>query len=336
VLVDVSYVYIDDRLYERTKGDNSLWYPGQFPCVVGWEVVGKVAGVGNQVARCKVGDVVVGLLDEGNAGCAAKAVLQENCLVLKPPKLDSSLALSSVKAGLLAFDTIHYKMHVEAGDTILVADASSDVGTLLAQLATSLGAFVVMLAHCKESYESLKKMYGSSTCTVLLVESIGDKVEVWEHKVMKQLLDETDGLGFDHVFHSSIPVTPQDVARIGESSDDPCYTIRRLWQQLLIKCMGAHGVLATTDRYLELDPQESLQLSLRGSSVGFVSEYPWFLSSTRRSRLIHILEELFSQLETGKLQFPSPVEVHFDTAQSVLANENSFLEKSKGGLNIRL
>ena len=278
MVIDVSFGYLDGRVLDCIGSQKANWAKGDPPYFIGWEVVGKVVSIGEQVTRCKTGDSVIALLVEESEGCASRTLVQENSIVVKPIKLDSSCALSGIKRGVLAYDVVYYKMHAQQGDTALILNIDNPTSQIVMQLVIELGAFVVIGTRSQEDFQEASDKYASAKCKVVRLSdpSIDAEPETWKSRAVEELIDITDGLGFDHIFF------PNDRASSSEASTGDL-TARRMWQHVLFKCLAAHGHFVTDEDAFELDPSESWHLSLRGASLGVCFRIPMvsFIVSTK-------------------------------------------------------
>jgi NADPH:quinone reductase-like Zn-dependent oxidoreductase len=118
-------------------------YPGQpaFPFVLGYDLVGVVAAVGEGVDAALVGRRVAVVTKTG--GWSTHAVVDARDLVRVPDDLDPGEVEALLVNGITAWQMLHRKTSVRAGGTILVHGASGGVGTVLVQLAVHAGIRVI-------------------------------------------------------------------------------------------------------------------------------------------------------------------------------------------------
>ncbi len=126
-------------------------YPHELPFVLGAEVAGTVAAVGDGVTALRVGDRV--------ASADAVGAYAEYCLAAAdvvapvPDTVTSEVAAAAILKGMTAHLLIKSVYPVEPGDTVLLHAGAGGVGLILTQWATSLGARVITTAsndHKKE------------------------------------------------------------------------------------------------------------------------------------------------------------------------------------------
>ena len=116
-------------------------YPRELPFVLGTEVAGTVAAVGDGVTTLKVADRVA---TAASSGAYAEFATAPAFLVARVP---SAVGLDVAASALLKGMTAHYLLKsvypVKAGDAVLVHAGAGGVGLILTQWATSLGVRVI-------------------------------------------------------------------------------------------------------------------------------------------------------------------------------------------------
>jgi NADPH:quinone reductase len=119
-------------------------YPHELPFVLGGEVAGTVAAVGDGVGTVKVGQRVacadaVGAYAEY---CKAPAEFVAGL----PSRVPTDVAAAAILKGMTAHLLIKSVYPVQTGDTVLLHAGAGGVGLILTQWATSLGADVITTA----------------------------------------------------------------------------------------------------------------------------------------------------------------------------------------------
>jgi NADPH:quinone reductase len=116
-------------------------YPREVPFVLGTEVAGTVAAVGDGVTELGVGDRVV---TAAASGAYAEFATAPAYLTARVP---SAVGLDVAASALLKGMTAHYLIKsvypVKTGDAVLVHAGAGGVGLILTQWATSLGVRVI-------------------------------------------------------------------------------------------------------------------------------------------------------------------------------------------------
>ncbi len=147
-----------------------------FPIVPAWDVAGEVTAVGPAVRHVEPGDRVFGYarLDTIGHGTAAEVVRLPDRVVAKAPaSLDPVTAAGVPLAGLTALQLLG-ALEIEAGQTVLVHNASGGVGQFAVQIAAHRGAHVLGTAS-PSNHEHLRALgvqpvaYGQG-----LPEAVGD------------------------------------------------------------------------------------------------------------------------------------------------------------------
>ncbi|SEE29163.1 NADPH:quinone reductase [Streptomyces misionensis] len=118
-----------------------------FPFVPGYDVVGIVAETGEGVDAGLAGTRVAALLKVG--GWASHVVVDAADLVRVPDGIGAAEAETLVINGITAWQMLHRKARVRAGQTVLVHGANGGVGSVLVQLAHAAGAKVIGTASAR-------------------------------------------------------------------------------------------------------------------------------------------------------------------------------------------
>lgn len=109
------------------------------PCVVGYEVVGKITQVGKDLDASYLGKRVLAFCRFGGY---AKHVITEEYAVVPIENMSASEALALCTQGVTAYYMAEYLSPVRKGERVLVHAAAGGVGSLLIQLAKKNGAEV--------------------------------------------------------------------------------------------------------------------------------------------------------------------------------------------------
>ncbi len=130
-------------------------YPREVPFVVGTEVCGTIAAVGDDVAALGVGDRVVTAQADGAYAdfCLAPA----DFVAYVPDGVPAEVAASALLKGMTAHYLIKSTYPVQQGDTVLVHAGAGGVGLILTQWATSLAVRVITTVSTREKAELSRK-----------------------------------------------------------------------------------------------------------------------------------------------------------------------------------
>jgi NADPH:quinone reductase-like Zn-dependent oxidoreductase len=123
------------------------WNLGRPPFTPGWDVVGVIDKLGDQVSTWQTGQMVAALPIVG--GYSEHILVSSDELVPVPTGLDHAEAVSLVLNYTTAYQMLHRCAHIQLGETILInGGAAGGVGTSLLQLG---------------KLANLKKMYGTAS-----------------------------------------------------------------------------------------------------------------------------------------------------------------------------
>lgn len=125
------------RYYEQPK----------FPFVPGYDLVGSVVATGADVDPALIGKRVAAMTKTG--GWASYVLLSANDLLPVPEDIDPLEAETLIVNGITAWQMLHFKARIKAGQTILVHGANGGVGTILTQLALHAGVRVIGTASAR-------------------------------------------------------------------------------------------------------------------------------------------------------------------------------------------
>jgi NADPH2:quinone reductase len=133
-------------------------YPRETPFVVGTEVCGTIAAVGDDVAALGVGDRVVTAQAVG--AYAEFCVAPADFVAYVPDGVPAEVAASSLLKGMTAHYLIKSTYPVQQGDTVLLHAGAGGVGLILTQWATSLAVRVITTVSTREKAD-LSRMAGA-------------------------------------------------------------------------------------------------------------------------------------------------------------------------------
>ncbi|WP_375479045.1 zinc-binding alcohol dehydrogenase family protein [uncultured Jatrophihabitans sp.] len=141
---------VDWKLFSGAMGADE----STLPRPVGAEAAGVVTAVGAGVASVAVGDEVAVYPASGTY--AAEIVVAADSVTLKPDSVSWEAAAGLLLTGGTAVHALE-KVHVTAGDTVLIHGAAGGVGLLAVQLAKSRGATVIATAS-EARHEQLRAL----------------------------------------------------------------------------------------------------------------------------------------------------------------------------------
>ncbi|WP_433891155.1 medium chain dehydrogenase/reductase family protein [Streptomyces sp. CA-111067] len=118
-----------------------------FPFVPGYDLVGTVLATGEDVDPALAGQRVAALVKVG--GWASHVLVEAADTVPVPDGIGAAEAETVVVNGITAWQMLHRKARVRAGQTILVHGANGGVGSVLVQLAQAAGVKVIGTASAR-------------------------------------------------------------------------------------------------------------------------------------------------------------------------------------------
>ncbi|WP_433213244.1 medium chain dehydrogenase/reductase family protein [Microtetraspora malaysiensis] len=118
-----------------------------FPFVPGYDLVGTVLATGEGVEPALAGARVAALVKVG--GWASHVLVDAADVVPVPDGIGAAKAETLVVNGITAWQMLHRKARVRAGQTILVHGAGGGVGSVLVQLAHAAGVKVIGTASAR-------------------------------------------------------------------------------------------------------------------------------------------------------------------------------------------
>ena len=125
------------------------------PCVIGYEVVGKIIVVGAKGDSKLVGQRVLAFCRFGGYG---RHVITTQLAVLQIGDLPSAEVLALSTQGVTAYYMSDYLAPIQKGDRVLIHAAAGGVGTMLIQLAKLKGAEVIAKVGSSQKEQLAKEM----------------------------------------------------------------------------------------------------------------------------------------------------------------------------------
>ena len=263
----VSVNPVDFKIRQNSAKETVL----ETPKIIGWDAVGIVEAIGDQISLFKVGDEVYYAGNITKPGSNAEYQLIDERIVGRKPKSLSIeqaavMPLTGLTAWEILFDRIRIDAEKDKGKTILIIGGAGGVGSIAIQLAKKVaGLTVIATASRPESIEWCKQQGADF---------------VVNHK---NLIEEVRNAGF------------QQVDFILDFVNANQY-----WNAFveLIKPQGHIGCIS--------DPVENVNLrQLKGKSISFHWESMFTRSVFETEDMIaqhHILNKLAELLDNGTIQ----------------------------------
>ncbi|UOP04171.1 NADP-dependent oxidoreductase [Conchiformibius kuhniae] len=147
VLVKILAAGVNSVDFKIRDGRLKLLIDYPMPLILGNDLAGIVAAVGDNVREFAVGDAVYGRADKDRMGTFAEYIaIKKQHLAKKPPHLNFTESASLPLAALTAYQALHERMKLQAGDKVLIHAGAGGVGTAAIQIAKAMGLFVATTA----------------------------------------------------------------------------------------------------------------------------------------------------------------------------------------------
>ena len=155
VLIKVRSTTINPLDMKIRSGTMQKNMPVQLPYIPGSDVAGIVESVGNKVTRLKTGDEVFGTTFGGTY--AEYAVVKEQLIALKPKSISFNEAVALAVPLNTANTLLIEKGELQKGQRVLIHGAAGAVGSIMLQLAKTMGAYLIGTAsgHGVEQIKAL-------------------------------------------------------------------------------------------------------------------------------------------------------------------------------------
>ena len=270
-------------------------FQGDTPRVLGWDAVGVVQSVGEEVTLFAPGDEVWYAGALGRAGSNSEYQLVDERLVAhKPRTLDNASAAALPLTAITAWELLFHRLGVEeggnAGDTLLIVGAAGGVGSILTQLASKLTAMTVIgTASRPESQQWVREA------------------------------------GTHHVIDHSKPLA-DELARIGITSVTHVASLTNTEQHFnaLIDALAPQGKLALID-----DPETLDVVPLKAKSLSLHWEFMYTRSmyqTADMARQGEILNEVAKLVDNGVVESSLSETLHGLSVESITEAHRKVLD----------
>lgn len=163
LLVKISAVSVNPVDFKIRQGSLKDTEAEQ-PKVIGWDAVGEVVEVGDDVSLFEVGDQVYYAGDITKPGCNSEyQLIDERIVGSKPKKIEiekaAAMPLTTLTAWEILFDRMRLSAEKDKGKSILIIGGAGGVGSIAIQLAKKiLGLKVIATASRPETIKWCKDM----------------------------------------------------------------------------------------------------------------------------------------------------------------------------------
>jgi NADPH:quinone reductase-like Zn-dependent oxidoreductase len=119
----------------------------KLPLILGWDAAGEVAEIGSEVSQFAVGDKVFTFAPIAEQGAYAEFLAVDADFVsIKPSNLDMASSAAVPLAALTAWQGLMTEGKLQAGQRVLIHNASGAVGHFAVQMAKQAGAHIIATA----------------------------------------------------------------------------------------------------------------------------------------------------------------------------------------------
>lgn len=170
---------------------NGTYYPEQLPAILGCDGAGVVELAGSAVTRFRAGDEVYffhGGIGSEPGNYAQHNVVHEDYLARKPGNLSFTEAAAVPLVLITAWEALHDRVQLKAGEQVLIHAAAGGVGHVAVQLSKLHGARVAATASGVDKIAFVK---------LLGVERV---IDYKTEDFVPAVLDWTGGRGVDATF----------------------------------------------------------------------------------------------------------------------------------------
>lgn len=153
VIVAVQAAGVNPFDYKLRDGSYQQYFPINFPAILGGDVAGTVAEIGEEVEGFEVGQAVFGMANAGGSqgSFAELTPVKATSLAAKPDSIDFVTAAALPLAGISAYQALVDTMNLKSGQKILIHGGAGGIGSLAIQIAKDIGAYVATTASAQEA-----------------------------------------------------------------------------------------------------------------------------------------------------------------------------------------
>lgn len=145
VLIRVDAAGVNPADWKMRQGYLQDKFPFPLPLILGYDLAGAIAEIGDEVKDFTVGDEVFAMLTLDQLGAYAEYVVADASLVApKPSSLNFATAAGIPSIALTAWQALFDLAHLQPGQTVLIHGAAGGVGRFAVQFAKWRGAMLII------------------------------------------------------------------------------------------------------------------------------------------------------------------------------------------------
>ena len=194
---------IDTKL--RSRG---TYYPEQMPAILGCDGAGVVEEIGEAVTRFHPGDEVYfchGGIGGDQGNYAELNVVDERFVAAKPRSVDFITAAAAPLVLITAWEALHDRARIEAGQKVLVHAGAGGVGHVAIQLAKAAGCQVITTVSSKAK-AAFARQLGADEVILYPEADFAEAASSWSGaEGVDVVLDTVGGRVFEQSFAATRP-----------------------------------------------------------------------------------------------------------------------------------
>lgn len=190
VVVEVAYAGVNPADWKTRKGMLSKYIDYRFPFVLGFDLAGTVAAVGESVDTLRIGDRVFGTSMQGqgeNGSYAEYSRASVPMLARVPETISLAEAGGLATAGTTAYGGLVDVGALQAGKTVLINGGAGGVGSIGIQIARAMGARVA--TTCSARNIEYVKSLGAECAIDYNASNVVEAVQEWTSGGVDLVLD---------------------------------------------------------------------------------------------------------------------------------------------------
>jgi NADPH2:quinone reductase len=263
-----------------------------FPAILNADFSGEIVALGENASQWNIGDEVFGCAGGVGTlqGALAEYMLVDvNLLAKKPANIDHATAALFPLVSITAWEALKEKVHVTAGDKVLIHGAAGGVGHIALQLAKQQGAIVYGTVRSQKQADIIKEL-GADVIIFAGTESVEEYVNNY-----------TNGQGFDIVLD---PVGGNNLTNSFKAvkyNGAVCTTNARVTLDLGImhaKAISLHAVFMLIPMVQNIDRKRHIIILKNISSM--IEKGQLCINRDARQFSFHEIEEAHRYIESGK------------------------------------
>ncbi len=223
--------------------------PRQFPLILGYDVSGIVVALGAQVTHFQMGDEVYASPNVFRPGANAEYVAVDSRSASRKPKnLDHAAAAALPLVALTAWEALHTRAQITAGESVLIHAGVGGVGHIAIQLAKLHGCRVITTAGRPESIAFCRDVLKADEVINYQTTDAAQRVlEMTDGKGCSLILDTVGGSVFEQSM-DCIAINGQLVTIVPTTTDT-------IAQKLFLKNVTLHYTFMGVPTAYNLNPE---------------------------------------------------------------------------------